>query len=154
MVALVATIHVLTPERLRERRSLGWRLPFASQDVDGRDKPNHDDGALVDAMASPHPDAMKQKGGWVYIMTNRPNGTLYIGVTSDLGRRVHEHREGLIAGFTKQYGLKRLVWYEWHEEIEAAIQRETSMKRWYRAYKTRTIMARNPDWSDLYDELA
>lgn len=97
---------------------------------------------------------MKQKGGWVYIMTNRPNGTLYIGVTSDLGRRVHEHRKGLIAGFTRQYGLKRLVWYEWHDEIEAAIQRETSMKRWYRAYKTRTIMARNPDWNDLYDELA
>ena len=85
---------------------------------------------------------------------NRPNGTLYIGVTSDLGRRVHEHREGLIAGFTKQYGLKRLVWYEWHDEIEAAIQRETSMKRWYRAYKTRMIMARNPDWNDLYDELS
>jgi putative endonuclease len=127
---------------------------LASQGVDARDKPEHDDGALVDALASPHPDAMKQKGGWVYIMTNRPNGTLYIGVTSDLGRRVHEHREGLIAGFTKQYGLKRLVWYEWHDEIEAAIQRETSMKRWYRAYKTRTIMARNPDWNDLYDELA
>ena len=97
---------------------------------------------------------MKQKGGWVYIMTNRPNGTLYIGVTSDLSRRVSEHREGLLPGFTRRYGLKRLVWYEWHDEIEAAIQRETSMKRWYRAYKTRTIMARNPDWNDLYEELA
>ncbi|AOG04755.1 GIY-YIG nuclease family protein [Bosea sp. RAC05] len=97
---------------------------------------------------------MKQKGGWVYIMTNRPNGTLYIGVTSDLGRRVHEHREGLLPGFTRKHGLKRLVWYEWHDDIEAAIQRETSMKRWYRAYKTRTIMIRNPDWDDLCGELA
>ncbi|KRE22078.1 excinuclease ABC subunit C [Bosea sp. Root483D1] len=97
---------------------------------------------------------MKRKGGWVYIMTNRPNGTLYLGVTSNLARRVHEHREGLVTGFTKTHGLKRLVWYEWHDEIGAAIQRETSMKRWYRAWKTRTIMAHNPDWNDLYDELA
>jgi putative endonuclease len=97
---------------------------------------------------------MKRKGGWVYIMTNRPNGTLYIGVTSDLSRRVHEHREGLCEGFTRRYGLKRLVWYEWHDEIDNAFQRETSMKRWYRAYKTRTIMQHNPDWRDLYEELA
>ncbi|MCV9937825.1 GIY-YIG nuclease family protein [Boseaceae bacterium BT-24-1] len=97
---------------------------------------------------------MKRKGGWVYIMTNRRNGTLYLGVTSDLARRVHEHREGLVAGFTRTHGLKRLVWYEWHDEIEAAIQRETSMKRWYRAWKTRAIMVRNPDWDDLHDELA
>ena len=154
MVALGATIHVFTRDRRRERLAVGWHLPSASQDVDGRDKPDHDDGALAYAKAQSHAAAMKQQGGWVYIMTNRPNGTLYIGVTSDLGRRVHEHREGLIAGFTKAYGLKRLVWYEWHDEIEAAIQRETSMKRWYRAYKTRTIMARNPDWNDLYEELA
>ena len=97
---------------------------------------------------------MKQKGGWVYIMTNRPNGTLYIGVTSDLSRRAYEHREGLCEGFTKRYGLKRLVWYEWHDEIDNAFQRETSMKRWLRAYKTRTIMQHNPDWRDLYEELA
>ena len=102
---------------------------------------------LAAAVAARHPGGMRQKGGWVYIMTNRPNGTLYIGVTSD---RVYEHREGLIDGFTKRYGLKRLVWYEW---LTAAIQRETSMKRWYRAWKTRTIMARNPDWDDLYHEL-
>jgi putative endonuclease len=109
---------------------------------------------LAGALALFHPIVMKQKGGWVYIMTNRPNGTLYIGVTSDLARRAYEHREGLCEGFTRKYGLKRLVWYEWHHEIEAAIQRETSMKRWYRAYKTRTIMTTNPDWRDLYEELA
>jgi putative endonuclease len=127
------------------------------EDVDGRHKGDHDGrgvGALAADRAARHPVGMRRKGGWVYIMTNRPNGTLYLGVTSDLARRVHEHREGLLAGFTRTHGLKRLVWYEWHDEIEAAIQRETSMKRWYRAWKTRTIMARNPDWNDLYDELA
>jgi putative endonuclease len=111
-------------------------------------------GGLAAVVAALHPAGMKEKGGWVYIMTNRPNGTLYLGVTSDLSRRVYEHREGRLKGFTRTYGLKRLVWYEWHDDIELAIQRETSIKRWYRAYKTRAIMTRNPDWNDLYDELA
>jgi putative endonuclease len=93
-------------------------------------------------------------GGWVYIVTNRPNGTLYIGVTSDLSRRIHEHREGLIPGFTKQYGLKLLVWYQFFDDIRPAIQREKTMKHWVRAWKVRTIMVNNPDWRDLYDELA
>ena len=62
-------------------------------------------------------------GGWVYIMTNRPNGILYTGVTSDIARRAHEHREGLVPGFTKRYGLKRLVYMEFHERIVDAIQR-------------------------------
>jgi putative endonuclease len=94
------------------------------------------------------------RGGWVYIMANRPNGTLYIGVTSDLARRAYEHREGLIDGFTRQHGLKRLVWYERFEDIRDAIQREKRMKTWLRAWKTRAIMAMNPDWDDLYDTLA
>jgi putative endonuclease len=94
------------------------------------------------------------KGGWVYIMTNRPNGTLYLGVTSNLSRRVYDHREGHIEGFTKTYGLKSLVWHEWHDDIQSAIQREKSMKRWLRAWKTRTIMATNPEWRDLYEDLA
>ena len=64
------------------------------------------------------------RGGWVYIMTNRPNGTLYTGVTSDIGRRAYEHHEGLVKGFTKRYGLKRLVHIEFYETISAAIQRE------------------------------
>jgi putative endonuclease len=71
------------------------------------------------------------KGGWVYILTNRPNGTLYTGVTAHLIRRIHEHREGLIDGFTKQHSLKRLVYFERHEEILAA----------------------NPDWNDLWDSI-
>jgi putative endonuclease len=92
-------------------------------------------------------------GGFVYIMTNRPNGTLYVGVTNDIARRAYEHREGLAGGFTERHGLKRLVWYEPHESIGSAIQRETSMKRWPRAYKIRVIMDMNPDWADLYETL-
>ena len=69
-------------------------------------------------------------GGWIYIVTNRPNGTLYIGVTSDLSRRIHEHREGVIDGFSKRYGLKSLVYYERYETITDAIQREKNMKHW------------------------
>jgi putative endonuclease len=92
--------------------------------------------------------------GYVYIMTNRPNGTLYIGVTADLPRRIYEHREGLYKGFTKRYGLKMLVWYEAFDDIRDAIQRETSMKRWLRAYKVRAIMDMNPDWRDLYEDFA
>jgi len=94
------------------------------------------------------------QGGWVYNVTNRPNGTLYVGVTSNLPRRGWEHREGLVEGFTKRYGLKRLVWYEWHDDIGAALQRETNMKRWPRAWKVRLIMTWNPEWRDLYDDLA
>jgi putative endonuclease len=78
------------------------------------------------------------RGGWVYIMTNRPNGTLYTGVTSDIGRRAYEHREGLVKGFTKRYGLKRLVHIEFYETISAAIQRESNTKHWPRAWKAPT----------------
>ncbi len=94
-----------------------------------------------------------RKGGWVYIMSNRRNGTLYAGVTSGLSRRIWEHREGLIDGFTKRYGLKRLVYYEWHDDIRLAIQRETSMKPWPRAWKVRLIHGMNPEWGDLYELL-
>jgi putative endonuclease len=92
--------------------------------------------------------------GWVYIMTNRPNGILYIGVTSHLARRVWEHREGAMEGFTKRYGLTRLVFFERHDDIRTAILREKSMKRYPRAWKVRLIMTFNPDWEDLYDQLA
>jgi putative endonuclease len=90
---------------------------------------------------------------WVYIMTNRPNGTLYTGVTSNLPRRVWEHRKGWVDGFTKRYGLKRLVYAESYADISFAIQRERKMKHWPRTWKVRLILAANPDWDDLYDRL-
>jgi putative endonuclease len=91
-------------------------------------------------------------GGWLYIMANRPNGTLYLGVTSDLARRAWEHRMGISEGFTKRYGLKRLVYAERHEDIRSAIRREKTLKHWPRAWKVRLIHAANPSWSDLYDQ--
>ena len=92
-------------------------------------------------------------GGWVYIMTNRPNGTLYLGVMDDLSRRIWEHREGLVEGFTKRYGLKRLVYAEHHINMLSARQRERNMKHYPRAWKVRLILANNPNWDDLYGQL-
>jgi putative endonuclease len=90
---------------------------------------------------------------FVYIVTNRRDGILYTGVTSNLSRRIYEHREGLIPGFTKRYGLKYLVWYEAHDNMTSAIQREKTMKHWPRAWKVRLIHAMNSEWTDLYDNL-
>jgi putative endonuclease len=92
-------------------------------------------------------------GGWVYFMTNRPNGVLYVGVTSNIARRAWEHREGIADGFTKQYGLKRLVYIEHHDDISVAIQREKNIKHWQRAWKVKLILADNPGWDDLYETL-
>lgn len=86
-------------------------------------------------------------------MANRPNGTLYVGVTSDLARRVWEHREGVSEGFTKRYGLKRLVYVERHNDIRGAIQREKNLKHWSRAWKVKLILNANPDWDDLCDRI-
>ena len=83
--------------------------------------------------------------GGVYIITNRRDGTLYVGVTSDLPRRAYEHREGLIKGFSKRYGLKLLVYCEEHDDIRDAIQRERTIKHWPRAWKVRLIHGMNPD---------
>lgn len=91
--------------------------------------------------------------GWVYIVTNQPNGTLYVGVTADLTRRVAQHREGKVPGFTARYGLKRLVYAEPHVDIRSAIQREKTIKHWPRAWKVRLINEANADWRDLYDDL-
>ncbi|MFG1426416.1 GIY-YIG nuclease family protein [Roseixanthobacter glucoisosaccharinicivorans] len=90
---------------------------------------------------------------FVYMLTNRPNGPLYLGVTNDLVRRIFEHREELAEGFTKRYGLKRLVYFEAHTEIRLAIQRERTMKHWSRAWKVRLILDANPEWRDLWDEI-
>ena len=89
--------------------------------------------------------------GWVYIMTNRPNGTLYVRVTGDLARRTWEHRAGLVEGFTKQYGLTRLVFAEHYNDMRAARQRERNMKHWLRAWKVRLILDQTPSWADLYE---
>ena len=87
-------------------------------------------------------------------MTNRPNGTLYVGVTNNLARRIWEHREGVAESFTKRYGLKRLVYAERYEDIRIAIQREKNLKHWPRAWKIKLILEDNPDWEDLCDRLA
>jgi putative endonuclease len=93
------------------------------------------------------------KQAFVYIMASQRNGTLYIGVTSDLPKRVWEHRTGAIAGFTRQYGCKMLVWYQAFDTIEAARHRELQMKAWKRQWKLEAIEAINPEWLDLYDGL-
>jgi putative endonuclease len=90
-----------------------------------------------------------ERCGFVYMLANRKQGTLYIGVTSDLMRRMSEHRQGLIPGFTDEHGVKRLVWIEQFGEIESAISREKLLKKWHRAWKIRLIEAENPDWDDL-----
>jgi putative endonuclease len=93
------------------------------------------------------------RSGYVYIMSNKRDGTLYIGVTSNLSRRVWQHREGLVEGFTKRYGLKRLVYYESYDDIRNALQRERNLKHWPRAWKLALIQEMNPDWEDLYERL-
>ncbi|KAB7643477.1 GIY-YIG nuclease family protein, partial [Polymorphobacter fuscus] len=88
-------------------------------------------------------------GGFVYILASRKQGTLYIGVTSDLVRRISEHRLDLTPGFTSRHGVKRLVWMERYDDIALAIGREKQMKRWNRDWKIRLVEAGNPDWDDL-----
>ena len=90
---------------------------------------------------------------FVYIPASGKNGTLYTGVTNDVLRRVSEHREEVIKGFTSRYGVKRLVWYEVHTTVRAAIQREKNIKHWSRAWKIALIEAENPKWHDLFEEL-
>jgi putative endonuclease len=89
----------------------------------------------------------------VYLLASRPRGTLYVGVTSDLIKRVAEHRAGLVEGFTKKYGVKTLVWYQLTESIESAIVREKQIKKWNRAWKVELIEKANAGWRDLYPEI-
>ncbi|MCF4098844.1 GIY-YIG nuclease family protein [Maritalea mediterranea] len=90
---------------------------------------------------------------FVYIMASQRNGTLYVGVTNDLVRRVWEHRQGQVDGFTKQHGVKMLVHYEQHDNFESAITREKALKKWNRKWKLNLIEKGNPNWNDLYDEV-
>ncbi|MDQ1229550.1 GIY-YIG nuclease family protein [Sphingomonas sp. SORGH_AS_0879] len=95
-----------------------------------------------------------ERPGYVYIMASDRNGTIYLGVTSNLAQRVLQHREGVVDGFTRKHRCHRLVWFEAHESIESARQRELRMKEWKRAWKLREIEGLNPDWDDLYDRIA
>jgi putative endonuclease len=96
---------------------------------------------------------MRDHSYFVYILASERNGTLYVGVTNDLIRRVQEHREGLVEGFTKRYRIKLLVWFEAHQEINEAILREKRIKRWRRNWKLQLIEVQNPQWLDLWPSL-
>jgi putative endonuclease len=89
----------------------------------------------------------------VYIMASRRNGTLYIGVTSNFAKRIWEHKHGFVDGFTRDYGVSKLVWLELHDNAESAITREKQLKKWNRAWKVRLIEETNPYWNDLYSTL-
>jgi putative endonuclease len=86
----------------------------------------------------------------VYILASKRNGTLYIGVTSDLVKRISEHRNDMVEGFTKRYSVHQLVWYELHENMQSAIEREKRLKEWKRKWKLELIESTNPNWQDLY----
>ena len=90
---------------------------------------------------------------YVYLLASRRRGTLYLGVTNDLVRRVYQHKEGLVEGFTRRYGVKTLVWFESTGSVEAAIQREKQLKNWKRDWKIALIEQGNPSWHDLYQDL-
>ncbi len=93
------------------------------------------------------------KPGYVYIMAGRRNGTIYIGVTSDLAVRAYQHRNALVDGFTKDYDCRLLVWYEAHDDLENARLRERQMKKWNRQWKLSEIERMNPDWNDLFESI-
>ncbi len=94
-----------------------------------------------------------EKHPCVYILSSQRNGTLYTGVSSDLVKRIWQHREGEVEGFSKKYGTKTLVWYEVHETMETAIIREKQIKEWKRVWKLELIEKANPQWHDLWDEI-
>jgi len=96
---------------------------------------------------------MMRKQPAVYILASGRNGTLYIGVTSDLQKRTWEHKNDLIEGFTKRYSVHRLVYYELHEEMVSAIRREKQIKKWHRDWKLKLIEGENPDWNDLWEKI-
>ena len=90
--------------------------------------------------------------GYVYILTNKPDGVLYIGVTNDLANRVEQHRHRAVSGFTKKYNCERLVWFQFFESIHDARQFEARMKKWNRAWKVKRIVEMNPEWNDLFEQ--
>jgi putative endonuclease len=102
--------------------------------------------------AIPIREAPSVRQFYVYILASRPGGALYVGVTNDLVRRVHEHKKGMVEGHSKRYGIDRLVHFEVYETAYQAIQREKNIKHWPRVWKTRLIGEKNDTWQDLYDE--
>ena len=96
---------------------------------------------------------MTQKSPCVYLLASKPYGTLYIGVTSDLRKRIWQHKNNLVDGFSHKYDVHRLVWFESHESMYAAIEREKNLKNWKREWKISLIEGQNRDWSDLYPGL-
>jgi putative endonuclease len=98
-------------------------------------------------------DIVMNKLPAVYILASKRNGTMYIGVTSSLAKRIWEHKSNLVEGFTKRYHVHNLVWYELHESMEFAIEREKRLKEWKRAWKIELIELSNPNWHDLYDTI-
>jgi len=103
--------------------------------------------------AIPLRGALRMRQYYVYILASRPGGTLYVGVTNDLVRRIYEHKNGFVEGFTKRYNIHRLVYFEVYSSIHDALQREKNIKHWPRAWKTRLILQSNPTWRDLYEEI-
>lgn len=96
---------------------------------------------------------MGERAYYVYILASKRNGTLYTGVTNDLIRRVRQHKDKMIDGFTKKYGVDKLVYFESTDDVTVAIRREKQIKKWYRKWKIELIESSNPEWKDLYDEL-
>ena len=96
---------------------------------------------------------MLMKQYYVYILASQKNGTLYVGMTSDLIKRVYEHKQNLVDGFSRKYSVHHLVYYEQHSEAQEAILREKQIKKWNRKWKIRLIEEKNPGWSDLYNEI-
>lgn len=96
---------------------------------------------------------LSMKQAVVYILASAKNGTLYIGVTSDLPKRIYEHKNHIVDGFTKRYNINILVWYELHENMIEAIAKEKQLKKWKRDWKLRIIEESNPNWNDLYNEI-
>jgi putative endonuclease len=121
--------------------------------TDPRDEHENDGGAVVHFCLTRSVQGPRMHGGWIYMMTNRPFGTLHIGVTNDIARRAWEHRQGTRGVFTSRYKLTRLVFVERHDDIVTAIQREKTMKQWRRRWKLNAIEAQNPLWEDLFDRL-
>lgn len=96
---------------------------------------------------------MSKSNFYVYILASRRNGTLYTGVTSDLEGRIWQHKNNVFSGFARKYGCKKLVWFEWHTDVNEAIAREKRIKRWRRKWKLELIECNNPEWDDLYEAI-